>query len=462
MFRLISKTWNGKALLRQEIPAPKGSYPLLGHLLTLSGRFTDSVIKWHKELGPIFQLKIGTQNWIFLADPEAAHQVLVTKGKFTSERPRSTFFSEFISPKERLSDVYILECQKAVHGIYKQVKRHPELDPMPFAFLISFNMMTASIFGLPSIDSTSDPEFLTIKHTVFKAMDLCNPSKDFYAIFPYLSFLEIFLQRKPKMKAFVQNEFHPMIVRLIQCSRKSKRDSFVSKFDAIKDTYGLDELSLISLLSELIITGIHTTSLSLVWTFAILCRYPKMQKRMQEEIDCFIEKYGSQPRFEEKSKLPYLVAFIKECLRFRPPTEFSTPHKTSKDVIVHNYLIPKGSLVSVNIHTLHHDPQLYKEPEDFDPERFINDSRSLHAISHGPIDSRNHYAFGWGRRICPGIYLIEAQLFYIVFKVVSTFTIKPILLNSKKEAYPDLRNLIDNGITIEPKPFMVRFVPRNE
>ncbi|KAG1239614.1 hypothetical protein G6F68_018463 [Rhizopus microsporus] len=70
-----------------------------------------------------------------------------------------------------------------------------------------------------------------------------------------------------------------------------------------------------------------------------------------------------------------------------------------------------GHIIYVNVHTLHNDPQVFPEPEKFIPERFLNDTRSMYASSNGAIQNRDHFAFGWGRRICPGIYMAESEMF---------------------------------------------------
>jgi cytochrome P450 len=75
-------------------------------------------------------------------------------------------------------------------------------------------------------------------------------------------------------------------------------------------------------------------------------------------------------------------------------------------VLYRNYVIPKGTTLVSNIHTLHSSSDTFLEPEKFIPERFLNDSRSMYACGNGNIQNRDHFGFGFGRRICPGIYLV--------------------------------------------------------
>lgn len=56
---------------------------------------------------------------------------------------------------------------------------------------------------------------------------------------------------------------------------------------------------------------------------------------------------------------------------------------------------------------MHHDPNQYAEPDVFKPERFLDNLKTMSASANGGIDKRDQYNFGWGRRICPGIYLVK-------------------------------------------------------
>jgi cytochrome P450 len=78
-----------------------------------------------------------------------------------------------------------------------------------------------------------------------------------------------------------------------------------------------------------------------------------------------------------------------------------------KLVLYKNYVIPKGTTLVSNIHTLHSSSDTFPEPDKFIPERFLNDSRSMYACGNGNVHNRDQFVFGWGRRICPGIYLVR-------------------------------------------------------
>lgn len=59
---------------------------------------------------------------------------------------------------------------------------------------------------------------------------------------------------------------------------------------------------------------------------------------------------------------------------------------------------------------MHYNPDVYENPTSFNPDRFLDHTRTISASANGSIDTRDQFNFGWGRRICPGIYLVRVIL----------------------------------------------------
>lgn len=90
------------------------------------------------------------------------------------------------------------------------------------------------------------------------------------------------------------------------------------------------------------------TSVTAVKTFiAVLLLHPDIQAKAQAEIDAVIGP-NRLPDFEDKPKLPYLNAMLKETLRWEPVTPMGMPHMSTEDDIYQGYFIPKGSIVTGN------------------------------------------------------------------------------------------------------------------
>ncbi|PCH44118.1 low nitrogen upregulated cytochrome P450 monooxygenase 1, partial [Wolfiporia cocos MD-104 SS10] len=98
------------------------------------------------------------------------------------------------------------------------------------------------------------------------------------------------------------------------------------------------------------------------------------------------------PCLADRKQLPYVNAVYLETLRWNPVAPIGLAHRISEDAIVDNYLLPKGSTVVVNSWCLLHDPNIYREPFTFKPERHLSSHGTESELDPSP------YVFGYGRR----------------------------------------------------------------
>lgn len=133
-----------------------------------------------------------------------------------------------------------------------------------------------------------------------------------------------------------------------------------------------------------------------------LLRHPKKMKKLQEEVrDIVKTKTKTKTRVTESelANINYLKAVIKETLRLHPPVPLSGYRESSQHVKIDKYEIRAKTQVIVNAWAIQRDPRFWEDPENFHPERFLNNS----------IDFRGQHfqfiPFGAGRRGCPGVSL---------------------------------------------------------
>lgn len=112
-----------------------------------------------------------------------------------------------------------------------------------------------------------------------------------------------------------------------------------------------------------------------------------------DEID---SKVGSSRLMNDSdlSSLPYLHGVINETLRMCPAGALIPPHESTKECTVGGYHVPAGTMLLVNLWAIQNDPNLWKDPGIFKPERFID--------VEGQRDGFKFMPFGSGRRGCPG------------------------------------------------------------
>ncbi|KAG0749491.1 hypothetical protein G6F57_004901 [Rhizopus arrhizus] len=468
----------------KEIPTPEGEYFYFGHLPLLISNPSAQITEWHRKLGPIFRIKMGVQNWMFISHPVLAHDIFVTRGTSTSGRPYVTFgngvhgegnrgivFADYgkswkntrtailniLSPKSVDTLQPILERETAL-GV-KLMMQQGEISPLSYTRLMGLNVAIATIFGLHGAQSTTDPIYREVIGNMENTHEFVGATRDIQSFFPAFAFVDFLLKSKKKMVDFVNDQSRPLYRRLIKMARENKQPCLINKLDEIKESLGIDEQNILVLTNELVVASVDTISLAMAWTMALLCRYPEHQKKVIEDLDMFVQLQNRLPLFEDRHQLPYLVAFIKESLRYRSSAHIGLPHKVTEDIVYGDYVIPKDTILFNNGHSSNHDPDFFTDPHLFQPERYLNDTRSIYASSNSSIQQRELFSFGWGRRICPGIYLAENELFNLLVRLLSQCTVEPILVNGKK-VYPDLDTFVDGGGTVSPTDYKIRLVPK--
>uniref|UniRef100_A0A803V648 Cytochrome P450 family 1 subfamily B member 1 n=1 Tax=Ficedula albicollis TaxID=59894 RepID=A0A803V648_FICAL len=183
-----------------------------------------------------------------------------------------------------------------------------------------------------------------------------------------------------------------------------------------------------------------TLSTALQWLLIFLIRYPKVQAKMQEEVDRIVGR-DRLPCAEDQPHLPYIMAFLYESMRFSSFVPVTIPHATTTNTFIMGYLIPKDTVIFVNQWSVNHDPAKWSNPEDFDPTRFLDENGFINKDLTSSV-----MIFSLGKRRCIGEELSKVQLFLFTSILVHqcNFTANP---------NEDPKMDFTYGLTIKPKPF---------
>jgi cytochrome P450 len=161
-----------------------------------------------------------------------------------------------------------------------------------------------------------------------------------------------------------------------------------------------------------IIAGYDTVSTVVSFTLFQLANHPEYCRLAQKEID---EKLGKEsPNYDNVQGLTYLEMCINEGMRMFPPG-FFIERVCNEDATIQGISIPKGMVTSIPVYAVHHDPEIWPEPEKFQPERFSAENK----------ESRHPYAFlpfGHGPRNCIGMRLALIELKITVAAVLKSLT----------------------------------------
>lgn len=177
----------------------------------------------------------------------------------------------------------------------------------------------------------------------------------------------------------------------------------------------LDENEILSLSTEFLGAGTDTTSTALQWVMANLVKYPYIQEKLLAEIKGVVGDEQREVKEDDLQKMPYLKAIILESLRRHPPGYFVVPHAVTEDVILNGFLVPKNASINFMVADMGWDPNVWEDPMEFKPERFLNNEEAFDITGSREIKMM---PFGVGRRICPGLGLAMLHLEYFVANLI--------------------------------------------
>ncbi|KAG2110342.1 cytochrome P450 [Suillus discolor] len=194
--------------------------------------------------------------------------------------------------------------------------------------------------------------------------------------------------------------------------------------------------------------GMDTTASALQTFLLAMVLYPDVQARARAEIDQAV-KHDKMPCLDDRASMPYLDAILREVLRWYPIVPLGVPHSISNDDVYNGYFIPKGAMVMVNQWAHSRDEDIFPDASRFDPSRHLTVDGKL----KDPFV--NHFAFGHGRRICPGRWFAENSLWTATAAILAVLRIDHAKDSNgnKIEVKPEFTA----GMTVHPKPFQCSF-----
>lgn len=125
--------------------------------------------------------------------------------------------------------------------------------------------------------------------------------------------------------------------------------------------------------------------------------------------------------------------------------------------------IPKDTTIFIPTWAIHHSNSIYPDDETFNPDRYKNHEKLANDYAgSGDWASRDHYNYGAGRRICPGIHLAERNMWRIAAKLLWAFEFAEPIDPKTGRVIPLDPNAYNPGILQAPLPFNVRITPRSQ
>ncbi len=194
--------------------------------------------------------------------------------------------------------------------------------------------------------------------------------------------------------------------------------------------------------ATMIVAGHETTALTLFWSMYLLASAPAEQERLAQEVRSI--DFENDPPGDVLPKLPYTRAVISEALRLYPPA-FAIARRAIAADRVGPVAVSGGDVVMISPWVLHRHVGLWKDPDTFNPSRFVGRDPAAHRFAYMP--------FGAGPRVCVGAQFALTEAGLVLAMLVHRFSLTladdvPVIPRAVVTTQPD-----------HPAPFRLR--PRN-
>uniref|UniRef100_A0A8C2CZX1 Cytochrome P450 2M1 n=1 Tax=Cyprinus carpio TaxID=7962 RepID=A0A8C2CZX1_CYPCA len=295
-------------------------------------------------------------------------------------------------------------------------------SPADMLFNAVNNVICSIVFGHRF--EIEDPQFKSLLRTVNTYFTvLSSPLGQIYNVFPRLVSLfpgkhhQLFKDLE-EAREYFKGEAQARMNILDSSCPQDFIEAFVLKMKEERDNpdteYNFDNL--VSVVWNMFSAGTETTSSTIRYALLLMMKHQDIQERVQQEID---EVVGQDrwPSVEDRKNLPYTDAVIHEIQRYMDLAPIAVPHKMMCDTEYNGYIIPKGVMVFPLLSSVLIDPKLWKNPNCFDPENFLD--------AVGRFQKNDAFVvFGMGKRACLGEALARIELFIFFTSLLQHFTFK--------------------------------------
>lgn len=207
--------------------------------------------------------------------------------------------------------------------------------------------------------------------------------------------------------------------------------------------------------NSIYVASSDTTVATVTNLMLALMENPEIVAKARAEIDSVVGT-DRLPTFNDRKHLPYVEAVFTESLRWAVPIPLNLPHCTNQDEIYRGMFIPKGTWVVANLWAMVRNERLYPDPFRFDPERYLGKPYEETGYNRNP----RSIVFGFGRRICPGLHLVESSIWLLIVCMIATLDIT--------KAVDEHGNVIEPNVSYDvpqirlPNRFKCNVKPRSE
>ncbi|OQV23040.1 Cytochrome P450 2U1 [Hypsibius exemplaris] len=474
--------WSRTSRPKNFPPGPQ-VVPFVGNILSLGRTPHLTIARWKAQYGDVLSVYDGRKPMVILSDFHTVKKVFADEA-VTGRDDQSSIVIDASTQKDYglvfsqgelwkvhrrfalstlrdlgmgknwMEDAIVYEVEEICRFL-KQTNQKPTNPKVQLTNSIS-NVICALIFGRRF--SLTDPKFSRLTSLIVESLEGFGWDSAAQAFPILLWFPNPVRRRILKARANIRTMtafFQEQVDDHAGVDKQEGVQDYLFAYQAEKEKQEgtnqskkslFDDPQLLASLSDLFGAGTETTSTTTLWAFIFMVENPEVMRKVQEEIDGAVGR-DKVLRNSDRALLPYTEAVILEVQRCASLVPLGIPHRTNQDITVDGYTLPRGTLVIANLFSIHNDPRYWKNPEQFDPMRFLDADRKL-------IRPDGFAPFSIGKRACLGEALAKMELFLFIANLLRCFTLKvPPGHIVSRENYA-------TSIVLSPTPFELIFVPR--
>lgn len=388
-----------------DIPRAKGRIPVLGHVPRLLRDPLGVLRTLHTE-GPVLRLDIGTMPMVVVTSAATVHEVLVKHGRAfnkgrlfermrplvgnglaNSDGPEHLAHRRLIQPmfyKERIAGYAEVMSERA-QSLADSWSAGQRIDVDQVMGAHAIETLAATLFaadiGRPAVEAVREDLPIILQNMLRRAL-----APQFTDNWPIWRAFDTSVAR---MRAVIDD-----VITATRAAAPEGRADLLSLLLSVRDDdtgEGLTDVEVRDQLTTMLFAGSETTASVLSWALHHLAERPDVEQALLDEIE---RSVGDRPvTFADVSKLPGITRVLDEVLRLHGVVTLM--RRTTQPVTIGGYDLPAETEVLFSLYALHRNPELYPDPDRFDPDRWLPDVAAERPREHV-------VPFGAGNRKCIG------------------------------------------------------------
>ncbi|OTF79475.1 cytochrome P450-like protein [Euroglyphus maynei] len=397
-----------------RLPLPPGPYgmPLLGYLPFVGYDFHLRLTELGKKYGSIYQIYLGTKRVVVINDARLIKEAFrqpVFSGRPDTELTRILQGYGIVNTDGALwkeqrgflhSVLRKLGAKSMILGrdclelkIRSQVKiflndlkstiynQQSSIYIRPYLACAASNVIGSLLMSMTF--KSSDRKFRRIIELMeegFRLFAIAMPV-NFFPLFRFVPLVNYAYRKMQSNRDETSGYFHEIVEEHRQTLDPEHIRDFVDAYlvqhDRIKES-GQDsffsEKQLIQVMNDIFSAGLENVTSTIEWAVLFLMLNPKVQQHIQTEIDQVIGP-SKEAQLADLEQMPYTEATFWEVLRRSNIVALGNTHSTLEDSSLAGYSIPATTHILPNLYAINMDPELWENPEEFNPERFLRNGR---------------------------------------------------------------------------------------